>query len=452
MIKRAMFIAFLLVPMLSTMAQDTSQAVLREKVAEAKDAIDGINETLTEMKTTLSALSKIKISGYMQSQLTASSGAGGYAGAPTSGPTAVGNFQGGALGSGVSTRFLVRRGRVKIMYDNDLTQFVLQFDATQGGFTTKDAYVYVKEPWLKTFALTAGIFDRPFGFEISYSSSNREAPERTRMYQTLFPGERGLGMKIEAIPTESMGLLSLFNLKFGVFNGTGSSANEADNLKDVIGRLGVSLPFQEQNIALDAGVSIYAGGVKDNYSKYIYKKVNIIDSTASNKGATFGRTYYGIDAQLYADLLPIGGSSLRAEIITGQQPGTKDDNRSLGSITYPFTGHLYLRNFLGYYAALIQNIGLQHQFVVRYDAFIPNMDVSAKHIGETGSNMGLGDLSYTTIGIGWVYYYDANVKFVVYYDMISNDTVSPATTTATYKPFMKDLQDYVLTFRVQYKF
>jgi phosphate-selective porin len=450
MLKRTILIVFLLMPMVKSIAQDTSQTAM--KVAEVADAVSGINETLAEMKTTLSALAKIKLSGYVQSQFNSAVGAGGYDGAQTSGPTAVGNFSGGALSKDVASRFLVRRGRLKVMYDNDLTQYVMQIDVTQGGVGIKDMYVSVKEPWLRTFTLTTGIFDRPFGFEISYSSSNREAPERTRMYQTLFPGERDLGMKLEITPTENMGFLSLFNLKIGAFNGMGPTANEADNIKDIIGRLGISLPFQEQNIALDAGVSYYSGSVTDTYSKYVYKNINNVDSTASNKGANFDRRYIGVDAQLYTDLLPFGGSSLRAEVITGQQPGTKDDNRSLGSITYPFSNNMYIRNFLGYYAAFIQNFGLKHQLVVRYDVFSPNDDNDSKNIGAPGSNMGLGDLKYTTIGIGWVYYYDANVKFVAYYDMITNDKVSPQTTSATYKPYMKDLKDDVFTFRIQYKF
>jgi hypothetical protein len=447
MLRRTLFLViFLLSPLVRSAAQDTSQTAM--KVEEVKDAVNGINETLAEMKTTLSALSKIKLSGYIQAQFNSAIGAGGYDGSQTSGSTAVGNFSGGALAKDVASRFSVRRGRLKVTYDNDLTQYVMQIDVTQGGVAIKDMYVTVKEPWLKTFALTAGVFDRPFGFEISYSSSSREVPERTRMYQTLFPGERELGMKLEVAPTENMGILNLFNLKVGVFNGTSPTVNEVDNAKDVIGRLGISLPFQEQNIALDAGVSLYSGSVLST-TKYIYKKINEVDSTSTNKGKYFDRSYIGFDAQLYADVLPFGGSSLRAEVISGKQPGTINDNRSPSAL---LASDMYVRNFLGYYAAFIQNFGLNHQLVVRYDVFSPNDDVSSKNIGAPGSKMGLGDLSYTTIGIGWVYYYDANVKFVAYYDMITNDKVSAQTTSATYKPYMKDIKDDVFTFRIQYRF
>ncbi|MBN1397361.1 MAG: hypothetical protein JXA06_04940 [Bacteroidetes bacterium] len=439
---------FLVITSALSYGQDSSKTVNERNITEIQDAVSGINETIAEMKTTLDALKKIKLSGYVQSQFTSTNGAGGYDGVKTSGPTAVGNFSGGALGKDVSSRFLVRRGRLKAVYKNDLTQYVMQIDVTQSGVSIKDMYLSVKEPWLKTFALTAGVFDRPFGFEISYSSSSREAPERTRMYQTLFPGERELGMKLEVIPTEQMGFLSLFNFKFGVFNGTGPTTHDVDNRKDVIGRLGIGLQFQEQNVALDAGVSVYSGSVRSN-TKYVYEKINELDSTSTNNGKYFDRSYIGIDAQLYADFLPFGGSSIRAELISGQQPGTKDDNRSPSAL---LTGDMYVRNFLGYYAALIQNIGLSHQLVVRYDEFHPNSDNSSKNIGAPGSNMGLGDLAYKTIGIGWVYHYDENVKFVAYYDMISNDEISPITTNTAYRPYIKDVKDDIFTFRIQYKF
>ncbi len=101
--------------------------------------------------------------------------------------------------------------------------------------TIKDAYPSVKAPWMRLATLTGEIFERPFGFEMSYSSSMRETPERTRMYQILLTCERELGIKIELIPESST--LSLFNLKAGIFNCVSNNANENDLWKDFIGRL-----------------------------------------------------------------------------------------------------------------------------------------------------------------------------------------------------------------------
>ena len=217
--------------------QDSLYTELKEKLAELKGQVDGLNESHLETKTTVDALKKIKVTGYIQSQFQTAESDG------------IGSFAGWNFPSGVHSRFQVRRGRVKFNYDNDLTQYVLQIDVTQNGVGIKDAYATIKEPWMKTLSLTGGIFDRPFGFEISYSSSNRESPERTRLYQTLFPGERELGAKLEVTPPETS-TLSFVNLKLGVLNGVLNTANENDNYKDLLGRAGVQIPLVERGSRL----------------------------------------------------------------------------------------------------------------------------------------------------------------------------------------------------------
>ncbi len=97
---------------------------------------------------------------------------------------------------------------------------MLQIDAIQTGVTVKDAYVLVTEPWTQSLGFQMGIFDRPFGYEISYSSSSRESPERSRMYQTLFPGERELGAKLFYAP--QLGPLSFLRADVGTVQRFGS--------------------------------------------------------------------------------------------------------------------------------------------------------------------------------------------------------------------------------------
>ena len=48
--------------------QDSAATVLGEQLAEVKGSVEGINETVLEMKSTLDALKKIKLTGYIQSQ------------------------------------------------------------------------------------------------------------------------------------------------------------------------------------------------------------------------------------------------------------------------------------------------------------------------------------------------------------------------------------------------
>ncbi|MBU1298901.1 MAG: hypothetical protein KKG06_12060, partial [Bacteroidetes bacterium] len=150
---------------LNAFAQDTSDVAKKEDIEEVKSSLESVNETITDLKNTLDALKKIKISGYIQAQFQSADTAG------------IISYAGGNFPANVKSRFQVRRGRVKFMYDQDITQYVLQIDITQSGVAIKDAYAMIKEPWLRIFSLTGGVFDRPFGFEISYSSSMRESPE-----------------------------------------------------------------------------------------------------------------------------------------------------------------------------------------------------------------------------------------------------------------------------------
>jgi len=437
-----LFLLLLILNVAGATSQDTSRVATHEEMAEVKGALDGVNETLTEVKNTLDALKKIKISGYIQAQ---------YQSADTAG---IATFASSNFPSNVRSRFAVRRGRIKFNYDNDLTQYVLQIDVTQNGVGIKDAYASVKEPWLRTVTLTAGVFDRPFGFEISYSSGSRETPERSRMYQTLFPGERELGAKLDIAPPEESPL-SFLNLKAGLFNGVLSNANENDRNKDFIGRLGFQAPFSEQNLAIDGGVSLYAGKVTTN-SKKVYAfddasplKNFKVDSLATNVSNSYGRSYAGGDLQLYYDLPVIGGMSLRGEYIAGEQPGTDASNSfyNPGSTVTP----LYVRNFSGWYVNYIQNIGLSSQFLLKYDVFDPNTDVGAAEIGAAGSNHSVGDIRYSTLGLGWIYHWDANVKFTAYYDIVTNEQVNAAA-TGVLKPFVDDVKDNVFTLRMQFKF
>ncbi|MDK9698809.1 MAG: OprO/OprP family phosphate-selective porin [bacterium] len=433
-------ISFFLVAMFGifTMAlAETTLTETTEQLAEVKGQVEGMNETMLEMKTTLDALAKIKISGYIQSQYQVSDGDG------------IGSYAGGNFPAGVHQRFAVRRGRFKINYDNKLTQYVVQLDVTQGGVGIKDAYLSIREPWTKNFELKAGGFDRPFGFEISYSSSSRETPERSRMFQVLFPGERDIGAQI-AYSSES-GPLSFLNAKLGVFNGMGVTANENDNNKDLIGRVGVMFPFIEKNMQLDGGVSFYMGKVRNN-SKFVYElsdKKFKVDSTGTNAMQYHDRTYIGIDAQYYADLPVLGGMSARLEYISGDQPSTSSSNGFYNGTTA--NTPLYKRKVSGYYFNYVQNIGLKNQFVLKYDDFDPNTEVEGSDIGASGAGLTAADIQYSTLGLGWIYHWDGNVKFVFYYDMVTNETVNSAA-SGSLAAYTEDVKDNVFTIRLQYKF
>ncbi len=446
--QRILFCVFgILLACAGAIAQDTSGAVSRGEFEESKTTLEGVEETISGIQSTLDLLKKIKISGYVQSQFQSTK----IKGTPS--------FAGGDFPPNVNTRFSIRRGRVKFVYENELSRYSLQIDVTQNGVAIKDAYVALLDPWVKTYGLTAGIFDRPFGFELGYSSGMWEAPERTRMNQTLFPSEQELGAKLEVLPQE--GPFDWFNLRAGVFNGVLLTANENNGVKDFIGRMGVQFPFVEENMEIDGGVSLYSGKVT-NTSKYVYSIDEsaspigyAVDSSASNLGGNQARAYLGGDLQFYVDIPGFGGLNLRSEYVTGDEPGTQNTTTFYNPYTpaarIDVPAALYKRKFSGWYVTYIQNIGNSHQFVARYDEYDPNTDVAGTDIGVAGSNLGPADVKYGTLGLGWIYHFDSNVKFTLYYDLVRNETVSPSA-TGSLAAFTEDLRDDVFTFRIQFRF
>ncbi|MCU0609664.1 MAG: OprO/OprP family phosphate-selective porin [Chitinispirillaceae bacterium] len=424
-----------------------------EQLAELSGKVDGLNESFLETKGTVDKLAKIKVSGYIQAQYRFSADTMGNS------KYKIGDFAGGAFPEHSQAMLQVRRGRVKVAHETELSQMVVQVDCIPKGVTIKDAYLRFTEPWIKSLAIKFGVFDRPFGYEISNSSSMRESPERSRLFQTLFPGERDLGVSLEMFPSEKLPeAVQYFNLKAGLFNGNGI-ADETDDNKDFIGRLGVTVPLTGINLAIDGGVSAYMGkvtntdttglglntGVQGNayeFTKGVFtKKTGQLDNN-------FNRSYMGGDLQLYYDLPVIGGFSLRGEYIQGTQPGTASSSGFYNAGRNSKEA-LYSRNFSGFYGMYVQNIGSKVQGVVKHDFYDPNTDISGSDINKA-SGCKVADIAYTTTGLGLVYYWNADVKFVACYDIVKNELA--ASDIDSKYDYSKDLGDNVFTFRIQYKF
>lgn len=461
----------------------------------AQETEDTLTSAVARNAFDLDALKRIKISGYLQAQYQVADSAGQQ------------SFNGGSFPAGTDKRFAVRRGRVKFQYDavpNDkgisTSQYVLQFDVTEKGLTIKDAYVKLTDKWIGWVGLTVGMQNRPFGYEISYSSSQRESPERGRMSQIIFPGERDLGAMI-TLQGPKTSNWNWLKLDAGFFNGTGArgpglDASDFDKKKDFIGRLGISKATPSEKIKYGIGVSSYIGGFRQDQSNS-YKsgtdtagvKGFVIDVKKADVAADMSarksikRNYMGADAQLSIDWL-IGITTLRAEYIQGVQPAIAGNSASAtgpatssvttnttaviqdtagnyqtivtGTTTSTVFSDLYSRNFNGAYFYFLQNI-LQTplQLIVKYDWYDPNTDVAGDEIGKkvTADNSGIAakatnstDIKYSTLGLGLAYRYDANVKFTAYYDMVTNET------SANVPGYTKDLKDNVFTLRMQVKF
>lgn len=403
---------------------------------------DTLAKTVKQIQSDLKSLKKLKFSGYLQAQLQFADSNG------------IASYAGGNFNANTDKRFSVRRGRLKATYTGNLSLFVIQVDVTEKGVGIKDAYAKFTEPWLKAFTVTGGVFDRPFGFEIGYSSSSRETPERGRMSQIIFPGERELGMML-TFQMPKGNPLNFLKVDAGMFNGSGPTAVDFDYQKDFIGRIRADRTTKSEKISYGLGVSYYDGGWRQG-RKNVYTMGSDsaglssfeLDNDTANYGQIAKRTYMGADFQFSIDW-PIGITTLRAEYITGQQPGSSSNT---ASVSVQPSGSTYLRNFNGMYLYFIQDIWkTKHQLVVKYDWYDPNLDVAGDDIGKSVTAGAFGkttsaDLKYTTIGLGWNYRWDNNVKLMFYYDMVTNET------SKNLSGWTKDRNDNVFTFRIQYKF
>lgn len=414
--------------------------------------IEAVKNSIEILNSELSLLKKIKISGYLQGQFQIADKAGTK------------NYEGGDFPAASDKRFMVRRGRLKVAYVTDLTQFVIQIDATEKGVAVKDAYASFSEPWLKTFGITAGIFNRPFGFEIPYSSSLRESPERARMSQILFPGERDLGAEIIVNLPKTIPFWSGFKLEAGLFSGN-SINPDFKEYKDFIGRLSYSGTNKNEFFKFGAGVS-YLKGTTYNGTKKIYTMQTLqdgittgfgIDSTETNKGENSVKEYLGIDAQFTFDF-PFGITQLRGEFIIGQQPAYEGTTVSTNDATYVKTlptKDTYIRKFNGAYFYLVQNIGRsKFGIVAKYDWYDPNTRISGHNIKPTydynGSSnnktlLSAADIKYQTLGIGVNFKMTENIKLTAYAALVLNEKTNVT-------GYGGDLSDNVYTLRLQYKF
>jgi hypothetical protein len=414
-------------------------------------------KSMSETKGSVDVLKKIKFTGLIQFQ---------YQHADTVG---IKSCSGGDFSTYSADRFTVRRGRLKAEYTGNLTQYVMQLQFNESDVSLRDVYASITDPWTKSITWTSGIFIRPFGFDLDYSDLNREGPERSRMVQVLFPGERDLGSMIQIAPAK--GPCKFVNLRFGVFTGN-AIAKETDHYKDFIGRLGFHFPITHSNFTIDGGLSSYFG--KQRKDETYLKDGPVVLRDTSGKVSTFQiskkigassfifneetesyikrdsglasgvvRTYLGADLQLNYIFPVIGKLSIRGEYITGKLPGTSTPIK----VYQAGSGDLFLRRFSGYYVWVTQNLGKKNQVYMKYDVFDPNSEIDGNKIGNTGSYTSAADLKYSTFGFGYSFIYDINVKLSAYYEFVANESAP-----GLKGDFNRDLPDNVLTIRLQYKF
>lgn len=428
-------------------SSDKSQNQLTEEMQNLKGKLAGLEESYLETKSTVEKLSKVKISGYIQAQCRFAADTSGQhdtakAAAPYTNRYSIGDFNGGAFSQGTRSEFNIRRSRVKVAYESALSSMALTLECSPTGLSIKEADLRFVEPWFKSVAFKAGVFDRPFGFEVGYSSGSLESPERSRVCQTLFPGEQDMGFAFEYLGSDNLPAVArLFNFKGGWFAGNGVT-NDFQGLRDFIGRFGLSIPLTDINVAIDGGVSVYSGSVINRNDSLYEIKNNAWSLKKVSKHSTNSRSDFGVDGQIYYGDIPFfGGISLRGEYIKGTQPSVKGSSKSQSGNT-PNTAPYYMRNVQGYYAMLLLNVDpIKCQLVGKYDVFDPNTKLSGTQVTSNA------DMKYKTFGYGLIYHWSENVKLEAYYENVRNEKIADSKHI-----YSNELKDDVVTLRIQYKF
>lgn len=344
-------------------------------------------------------------------------------------------------------RIGIRRGRLKFEYNDGIGTGAVQIDVNDKGISFRDLYIGIKDPWTHRNQLLAGIFNRPFGHEVGYSTSGLESPERATIIQYFFPDERDLGAMLTLRPAKNSPL-HFFRLDAGLFAGN-SINRETDSRKDFIGRLGARKPIGTWG-EWGLGGSYYHGFVfNPTPEAYELQGKHFVKVDRGETGTYMKRQYIGFDGQ-FSFLHSLGKTSLRAETLFGTQPGTAASSRSPNSGTRPENlpeNALFKRPFLGYFFYLVQDIGRSpFSAVFKYDVYDPNTRVKGDEIGAANSLTSRTDLGQRTLGMGALYRLNKHIRLQAYYEFNFNEKSSQV------KGYEHDRKDNVLTVRLQYKF
>ena len=400
----------------------------------SKDSIPPIQKQIDASNLKIKQLEKLKISGYFQAQTelgqikaTAKTGANS------------GQYSESIDGKDADyiLRYGLRRGFLKFQYTDKLAKAVFQFNINDKGIALIDAYMQVYEPYLNMFSLQAGIFNRCFGDEITYPSSQRETPERSLVFLKLFPDERDLGGQL-TIKAPQKTILDGLKLDAGLFSGNGIRVDDNSKL-DFIGHLKYDKTYS--NISFGLGTSMYLG-TTNNADSNLYKvengtwKKEKVDTNKTNL-----RKYFGFDGQVSIKTF-MGITNIRAEYLFGEQPSVLNDFSSPKGNTYiissPFS---YIRNFTGGHIYLLQDIyKTPLTLVLKYAFLDPNTKLKGNQIKNKA------DLSITTFSFGGLWNINPSLRLMAFYDINSNEKAKEVS------GYNEDVKDNLFTLRLQYKF
>lgn len=345
----------------------------------------------------------------------------------------------------INDRWSIRRARLKFTYKLDYARFVLQFHATEKNVGPDELYIALSDPWVKSFTFTAGVFNRPFGNEISYPASKLESDERARIIRTIFPLEKDLGATISFHPEKSP-VWNFLYVDAGFFNGTGPVNEDFDNRKNFIGHVYARKSVLGDKINAGAGISYLKGGFSNQRGEryewnngYLPVKVDSLSLSEQEMK--------GVDAQ-FSVKWTMGVTSLRFEYLSGTQAGTFVGSTTPNKAPAGSNGDLlpsYIRQCQGGYLIFVHELPLPKlQFTVKYDWYDPNTLARGAEIGIL-PNTGLADIFYQTLGVGVNYAFYNNLRLTGHYNFVQNERTSLLDYTS-------DVADNYLIIRLQFAF
>ncbi len=334
-------------------AQDTNDAAsisqqmeqMKAQLEELQQKLNTLDAVVTDpegkVETALSDLSKVKkvtVSGYAQIRYEAADQ----------------KEDGGKFDDGYN----LRRARIKVTATpTQTTSAVLQLDMGGNKLSVKDAYLtYAPKP---IYPFTIGQMNWIFGYEIPYSSSRRETPERALVFRRLFQGERDRGAKL-GFPVGKYGTGQV-----GAFDGTGIEsgiAGDFDSKKDYLANVSWAKGDMEW------GISGYLGG-------------NILNSGRTDT-VTADKDRYGADFRYYGE-----NWTFKSEYVRGKGVDTADP--------------AYTNWIDGYYTQFNYNTNVQNTLVARYSS-----------MSEDPKKLTLGRRS--AWDLGWIHYFDNNLKMKIF--------------------------------------
>ncbi len=276
--------------------------------------------------------------------------------------------QNGDRTAGNVTDFQVDRFRPRFTYLLDprhLQALVMLNATTRSGaaasVTARDAYLQYDNAGRMGYYLRLGQQKIPYGYEVFREGDEvRPLLERARVFTTLFPDERDIGVTVANAPRNPHTPV----LSLGVVNGDGINRTDGDKPKSFAGNAVV--PLGSHNVL---GGSVYSG---------------TSTATAGGKLISQVKNAYGVEHRLNS-----GRFSTQLEYLWGRAFGA-DLNGGLGQISY--------------------NTGQYGGLLVRHDVFDPNEHAAHDYWSRTS--------------IGWYKDFTRQFRLALEYDLVTNRSAS----------------------------